>query len=106
MATVYEWNAEEFSQAIVSGVTVVDFFATWCGPCKMMMSVLEKAVEPFDAAQVKVGKVNIDSCRELAAQYNIRTIPTFMVFKDGEVKDVLIGIQSQKALNSFIAQYL
>ena len=106
MATVCEWNAEEFSQAIASGVTVVDFFATWCGPCKMMMSVLEKAAEPFDAAQVKVGKVNIDSCRELAVQYNIRTIPTFMIFKDGEVKDILIGIQSQKALNTFIAQYL
>lgn len=106
MAVVQEWNVEEFSQAIASGVVVADFFATWCGPCKMMMSVLEKAVEPFDGTQVKVGKVNIDQCRDLAVKYNIRTIPTFMIFKDGEVKDVLIGIQSQKALNSFIAQYL
>ena len=106
MAVVHEWNELEFEQAIASGVTMVDFFATWCGPCKMMMSVLEKAVEPFDEAVLKVGKINVDQCRDLAVKYNIRTIPTFMIFKDGELKDVIIGIQSQKALAKAIEAVL
>ena len=106
MAVVHEWNELEFEQAIASGVTMVDLFATWCGPCKMMMSVLEKAVEPFDEAVLKVGKINVDQGRDLAVKYNIRTIPTFMIFKDGELKDVVIGIQSQKALAKAIEAVL
>ena len=106
MAVVHEWSEREFELAIASGVTMVDFFATWCGPCKMMMSVLEKAVEPFDEAVLKVGKINVDQCRDLAVKYNIRTIPTFMIFKDGELKDVIIGIQSQKALAKAIEAVL
>jgi len=69
----------------------------------MMMSVLEEAVAEFDESQVKVGKINIDECRELAVQYGIRTIPTFILFKDGQVADKLIGVQSRKALTNMIA---
>ena len=106
MATVNEWDEKTFTEATASGVALVDFFATWCGPCKMMMSVLEQAVAEFDDAQVKVGKVNIDSCRELAVKYNIRTIPTFVAFKDGKIFDTIIGVQSRKALSNLIVQAL
>ncbi|MBE6369637.1 MAG: thioredoxin family protein [Lentisphaerae bacterium] len=98
MAKVQEWDQQAFAAAAAEGVVLVDFYAVWCGPCKMMMSVLEKAVEAFDDAQLKVGKVNIDQCRELAAEHGVRTIPTFKVIKNGKVVATLIGVQSQKRL--------
>lgn len=106
MAVVQEWNEETFAEAVKSGVVIADFYAVWCGPCRMMMSVLEKAAAEFSDAQLKVGKINIDKCRDLAAQYNIRTIPTFIVFKDGEVKSVNIGVKSQRMLTEAIRQEL
>ena len=106
MATVQQWNSEEFEKAVSQGVVLADFYAVWCGPCKMMMSILEKAVSAFDENQLKVGKINIDECRELAAQYKIRTIPTFIIFKDGQVVDVLIGVQSQNMLVNAIRNAL
>ena len=106
MAVVNEWDENAFNAAIASGVVMVDFFATWCGPCKMMMNVRAKAVEPFAEDQLKVGKVNIDLCRDLAVKYNIRTIPTFIVFKNGEIVETIIGVQSQKALANAITQAL
>ena len=106
MATVQQWNTEDFENTISQGVVLVDFYAVWCGPCKMMMSILEKAVASFDENQLKVGKINIDECRELAAQYKIRTIPTFMIFKDGQVVDVLIGVQSQNMLANAVRKAL
>lgn len=98
MANVNEWNSAEFRSAIASGVTVADFYAVWCGPCKMMMSVLEKAVSEFGDDQIKVGKINIDQCRDLAAEYKIRTIPTFIIFKDGKAESVHIGVLGQQQL--------
>lgn len=98
MAKVQEWNEQEFAAAISQGTAVADFYAVWCGPCKMMMGVLEKAAAEFSDDEIKVGKINIDSCRELAAKYNIRTIPTFMIFKNNEVKSVHIGVQGQQQL--------
>ena len=106
MATVQQWNTEDFENVIDQGVVLADFYAVWCGPCKMMMSILEKAVAPFDENQLKVGKINIDECRELAAQYKIHTIPTFIIFKDGQVVDVLIGVQSQKMIANAINKAL
>jgi thioredoxin 1 len=107
MAAVNEWDAEAFNAALAcGGVVIADFFAVWCGPCKMMMSVFEKAAAEFDDSKLKAGKINIDSARELAVKYNIRTIPTFMIFKDGQVVETVIGVQSQKALVNAINQAL
>lgn len=105
MAEVKDWNSEEFAAAIAKGVTLVDFYAVWCGPCKMMMSVLENVAAGF-GDQVKFGKINIDQCRELAAQYKVRTIPTFIVFKDGEVHSVNIGVLGQKQLTNAVKEAL
>ena len=106
MAAVQEWDEAAFAEAIKKGVAMVDFYAVWCGPCKMMMSVLEKAASEFSSEEVKVGKINIENCKNLAARYNVRTIPTFIVFKDGEVKSVNIGVKSQKILAEAIRQEL
>ena len=76
---------------------VVDFWAEWCGPCKMLGPVLDEiAVEKGDA--VKVVKVNVDEEPELAVEYGIRNIPALFFFKDGELKDKALGVQSKSEI--------
>lgn len=98
MAAVNEWNMEAFAEATASGVAMADFYAVWCGPCKSMMSVLEKVAGSFSDEAVKIGKVNIEECPELTKKFQVRTVPTFIVFKDGEVQTRLVGVTTQAAL--------
>lgn len=84
---------------------LVDFYADWCGPCKMMAPVVEAlAVEM--AGSVKVGKLNIDDNESLAVKYGVMTIPTLAVFKNGEMVDKLIGVQSKDKLQAMIEKNL
>lgn len=76
---------------------LVDFYADWCGPCKMMGPVVEKLAEEM-AGQAKVGKLNVDDEGALAQQYRVVSIPTFLIFKNGEVADTLVGAMSAAAL--------
>jgi len=76
---------------------VVDFWATWCGPCRMMGPILEKFAEEFDGVY-KVGKVDVDDEEELALRYSIMSIPTIKVFKDGKNTSSAVGVQSREAL--------
>ena len=71
---------------------VVDFWAEWCGPCKMIAPVLEKLAKEYDG-QILIGKVDIDSNTSLAELYEVRSIPTLIVFIDGEPKEMIIGAQ-------------
>jgi thioredoxin 1 len=77
------------------GSVVVDFWAPWCGPCKMVGPVLEKMAGEH-ADKVSVAKVNVDDNQELAARYGIMSIPTVILFEDGKVKTQLVGARSQK----------
>jgi thioredoxin 1 len=69
---------------------LVDFWAEWCGPCKMIGPLLDQVASEVDG-QAKVGKVNVDDARELAVKYNVRSIPLLLFFKNGEVKDQIVG---------------
>ena len=80
---------------------LVDFWAPWCGPCKMMGPVVEKLAEEFDG-KVKVGKVNVDEESDLAAKYNVVSIPMFGLFKDGKLADKKVGAMSASALKEMI----
>ena len=83
---------------------LVDFWAPWCGPCRMLAPVLaEIAVEKGD--KIKVGKVNVDENPELAAQYGISGIPAILLFKDGKVVATSVGFKPKPELESFIATY-
>lgn len=84
---------------------LVDFYADWCGPCKMMAPVVEKLAEEF-AGQVKVFKVNVDEESELAQKYRVVSIPTFLIFKDGEVKATNVGAMSAAQLTEKVKQVL
>jgi thioredoxin 1 len=80
---------------------VVDFWAEWCGPCKMIAPALEEIAIELNG-KVKVAKVNIDENPELAAQYGVRSIPTLMLFKGGEVADMKVGASPKTALAAWI----
>ena len=74
---------------------LVDFWAEWCGPCKMVAPILDELATEYNG-RVKIGKVNIDDHQGLATQYGIRAIPTLLIFKQGQVVDQVIGLKSKK----------
>ena len=76
---------------------VVDFWATWCGPCRMIAPIVAKLAEKYDG-KIVVGKCDVEENDDLAAEYGIRNIPTILFFKDGEVVDKMVGAQSEAKL--------
>ncbi|MBO6239615.1 MAG: thioredoxin [Butyrivibrio sp.] len=88
----YKFTTANFEEEVIKSdiPVLVDFYADWCGPCKMMMPVVEKMAEKYDG-KIKVGKVNSDEENQLAAKYNIMSIPSFLLFKNGELVDTLTG---------------
>jgi thioredoxin 1 len=94
---VQELDGQSFEAAVIQaeGNVVVDFWAPWCGPCKMVGPVLEKLAAEHDD-KVSVAKVNVDENQELAARYGIMSIPTVILFEGGKVKSQIVGARSQK----------
>lgn len=86
-------NESNFESAIQSGVTLVDFFATWCGPCKMLSPIIEEIAAEADGFSVY--KVDIDECEDLAMDFSVMSVPTLIIFKDGEETERLIGVRSK-----------
>ena len=97
-----EINANDFQAEVLEAkeTVLVDFWAPWCGPCRMQAPVLEKFAEENPA--VKVVKVNVDDNQELAMEHNISSIPTLLVFKNGEAVNFAVGLQSKTALEELV----
>lgn len=87
-------SASEFNEAVASGAVVVDFFATWCGPCKMVAPLLEKLEPKFES--IKFLKIDIEEVPEIASEYQVSAVPTFLYFKDGKVVNVVRGAAPAK----------
>ena len=81
----------EFDEGMKSGKVVVDFWATWCGPCKMQGAILEQKLVP-DHPEIEVLKVNVDEQPALAARFEVMSIPTLLLYKDGELVDQVVGL--------------
>ena len=82
---------------------LVDFWATWCGPCRMIAPVIESIAEKFDG-RIKVGKVNVDEEPEISLEYNIASIPTVMIFKNGEEVSKSIGYSDEAEIEQLVLQ--
>ena len=102
---VIDLDGTGYDDATKTGVVLVDFWAPWCGPCKMQTPILEKVAAELGEKAV-IAKVNVDEHPELAAKYGVRSIPTLILLKDGENKQQFVGLQQQAALVSAITAEL
>lgn len=99
-------NKNNFQDEVLNSKkpVLVDFFATWCGPCQMLSPVLEKISN--SRAEIDIAKVDIDKSMELARQYNIEVVPTMIIFKDGKAVKQVQGFYSENEIMSLIEQYI
>ena len=102
---VPELTSGEFNTFIKEGLVLVDFFAEWCMPCVMMGPIVEDISEEFKG-KAKVGKINIDDQTEIANKFEVSSIPTFIVFKDGEPVERITGAVNQDELSEAIQKHL
>ncbi len=98
---VTELSEKNFDSTIKSGYTVVDFWAAWCGPCRMLSPVVEAVSEEYKG-KIKFGKVNVDENQNLAQRYAVMSIPTVILFKDGKVLDTSIGAVPRDRLKKWL----
>ncbi|MDX9868153.1 MAG: thioredoxin [Kiritimatiellia bacterium] len=96
--TVLDLTDATFDGAVAQGVTLVDFWAPWCGPCKMQTPILETQVAPALAGRANVAKVNVDDAKDLAVRFGIKSIPALLIFKDGQMVQQMVGLQRGDAL--------
>lgn len=101
MGQYIELTKENFQEITKSGISLVDFWAPWCGPCRMLSPVIDKLAQDY-VGVANICKVNTDEQDELAAQFGIRSVPTILFFKDGKVVDQIIGATSEQNLKDRI----
>lgn len=107
MSNVMESTDEAFQKDVISspGLVLVDFWAEWCGPCKMMSPILDELSTEFEN-KIKIFKINIDHNRITASQYGIRSIPTLILFKEGKPLSSKVGVLSQSSLAQWLHESL
>ena len=103
----YKFTSADFEKEVLQSdkPVLVDFFADWCGPCKMMAPVVEQLAEELEG-KAKVGKLNIDENMDIAEKYRVMNIPTFLIFKDGQEKERIGGAGSKNELKNKLEQTL
>ncbi len=89
-----------------SGLSMVDFWATWCGPCRLVAPIVEKLAEDYAEQGLRVGKLDVDQNPETASLYGVRSIPTILFFKDGELVDKVVGAVPRPQLEQKIQKHL
>lgn len=102
--TIIELNEENFESEVeaATGLVLVDFWASWCGPCKMLSPIVDEVASECDA--VKVCKVNVDNEQALAARFGVMSIPTLILFKNGSIANKMIGVQPKTAILEMITK--
>ncbi len=105
MAGYLELTTADYAATVSSGVALVDFWAPWCGPCRMLAPVIDQLAEEY-AGKAKICKVDTDAQSDLAVQHGIRSVPTLLFYKDGIVVATLIGAQSKAAISAQLNKLL
>jgi len=98
-------NSAEFNNEIKDGVVVVDFFATWCGPCKMLAPIFAELSTEMEG-KVKFIKVDVDQCPDISMQYSVASIPTIIVFKDGKNVNTTVGFVPKERIKEIVEAYI
>lgn len=98
MSNAVKLTTSNFEDTVKEGVTLVDFWAEWCGPCRQMEPVIDDLAQDF-ADKAKITKVNIDDEQEIAEKYGIQAIPTLLIFKDGSVAQKFVGLTRKEELS-------
>lgn len=99
-----ELNKDSFKESVLdaNGLVLVDFSAVWCGPCKMQAPILEDLVKEVD---YPIYSVDIDKEPEIAGSYNVNAVPTLMIFKNGSLKETMVGFQAKEVIEEKVSKY-
>ncbi len=102
----FEFTDTNFDEkALTSGVAVVDFWAEWCGPCRMITPIIEELAHEFDG-KATIGKLNVDNNPNVSMKFGVRSIPTILFIKDGKVVDKQVGVTTKQALSTKLQSLL
>ena len=101
-------NHQQFTDEVLNydGVVLIDFYADWCGPCRMMAPMVEELAQDFAGKNVKIAKVNVDNNQETAGAYNVMSIPAVYIFNKGKTDGPIVGVSPKTVYSEKIASYL
>lgn len=98
-------SGNDFKESIERGITLVDFFAEWCAPCRMLVPILETIAEEMQG-KIKLCKVDIEQAQNVTSEYQVTSVPTLILFKDGKEVSRTVGLKDAESLKELINQYL
>lgn len=104
-ANLLKLTDENFHRSIAKGLILVDFWAPWCAPCRMIAPMLNELADDY-VSQAKVGKLNVDENKKIAAEFGIRSIPTLILFKDGKPVERITGVKPKSAFSKLMDKHL